>query len=883
MHRLFQGASTADPETDLEGGNSAAEGERDPGSGSSTVPLLSQLDDLNLDLKYPVVEYSDSVEPRDRVRWAKVLANTGDSMSKSSLPSAPSSSSARSFVRVRVTGGWMKAKEQSSVPPTTHNGYGPFTTTTALTENLIEERVRRRAAADSTLQPSERGLGSRYRRKLLEAIANSAFSTAHKKKTPGSEGRQSAGYHNQSMDAPLLFYLPCEGGLSAACVTCAPKPLSLSTLCADNEMCAFCLNTFEPSMKLLSPAYIAGMQRRRDKKSRAAKRRKTSGDSYTAESDFETDTFKSPKYLVSKTVGTVSYALHQQCAFAVDNGGLAGIAALALKAKLSRQLDAVQEHFPHDRSSNTTLAASHSDLSLDKVFKGIDLGDFYECDETDDAECDLCGRAGGIMQFFDLDSNFSSLPPPGEEGWLGHVPCISWLVTSKLLELPPSFLCRRGFLMGDSPVANNEESYSPLKHREKDYVTYSPVVENRSSSSANDMRAEETVDRKEMDEEVNREEATATSPQNTFNDDHGGETAEEAIESTCGETKSNDVESSTSSTRLNETASDGVCVSKALDDPLLPPELTITGNESTKGADNSYAKVHDASPDCTITATTLSLKREVPDACDGQMNEVDRMEETSGVSPYSKRRKTSSTTQNEVESAEKPFDDCVNYWGTGNHIQERPNGTVSSTLMKDEMECLSLGQEGALQTELSTVSNGNVVVPPVQPGLLSTALPDPDPSTATTQALQNRILSLSVETSFTSNDCQAVDTLDSAAPHSPPGQTRDTPRKQPSQSESERVGSSSRRNLSNVRPLSLFDSLVGQWRCSCCGTYAGVVLKCSAVACTVRAHPLCVSIAGSRWTAFEASSSSSDLNQSEHASQTALGFLCALHSPQSSE
>jgi hypothetical protein len=876
MHRLFQGASTADPEVALEGGNSAVEVERDPGSGTGTVPLLSRSEDLDLAFKYPVVEYSDNVEPRDRVRWAQVLSSNGDSLSASSLPSAPSSSSARSFVRVRVTGGWMKAKVQSSIPPPIHNGYGPSPATTALTENLIEQRVRKRAALDSTLQPSERGLGSRYRRKLLEAVANSAFSTAHKKKTQGSEGRQSAGYHNQSMDAPLLFYLPCEGRLSAACVTCAPKPLSLSALCADNEMCAFCLNTFEPGMKLLSPAYIAGMQRRRDKdkKSRAAKRRKLSGDSYTAESDFETDTFKSPKYLVSKTVGTVSYALHQQCAFAVDNGGLAGIAALALKAKLSRHLDAEQEHTPHDRASNgssPTPAACQSNLNLDKVFKGIDLGDFYECDETDDAECDLCGRAGGIMQFFDLDSNFSSLPPPGEEGWLGHVPCISWLVSSKLLELPPSYLCRRGFLMGESPVANfSDMSYSPLKHYEKDFDTDSPAAGNRSRTSASDMRVEEAEGSKdpEMRDDANSEEATATSPQNsTINDVHKEETVVEATESNCGQTSSNTVESSTSSTCLNQTVSDGVSVSEALnEEPLLSPELTIKMDESTEGGDISCAKMHDTSLDCTISAITISLKREAPDACDAQMHEINHKDETSEVSPNPKRHKISSTTQNEVNSEEKPLNDCINYWSVGNHVQDRPNGSVSFTLIQDKNECLSLDHES---TDLPTVFSGNVDVLPVQPGLLSAALPDP--STASTRT---RNPPLSIETSFASCDRQEVNTLDSAEPHSPSGQTRDTPRKQPSHSESDRVGSSSRRVHSNVSPLSLFDSLVGQWRCSCCGTFAGVVLKCSAVACTVRAHPLCVSIAGSKWTSFEATSSSS---------QTALGFLCALHSPQGIE
>lgn len=802
----------------------------------------------------------------------------------------------------------MKAKDQSLIPASTRNAYGPSTTAVPPTVNLIEERVRRRAALDSTLQPSERGLGSRYRRQLLEAVTNSAYSTAHKKRTPGSEGRQAVEYHNQSMDAPLLFYLPSDGGLSATCITCAPKPLSLSSLCADNEMCAFCLNPFEPTMKLLSPAYIAGMQRRRDKdkKSRAAKRRKLSGDSYTPDSDFESDVFKSAKYLVSKTVGTVSYALHQQCAFAVDNGGLAGIAALALKAKQQSQYQDA-EQFPHHHSSVSPSASprsrsisshtqshshSHSESSTDRVFKGIDLGDFYECDETDDAECDLCGRAGGIMQFFDLDSNFSSLPPPGEEGWLGHVPCISWLVSSKLLELPPSFLCKRGFLTGEISAVNFN-SHSPLKRSDsKDYATDSPIVNgylelNRSTSCTADMRAEEAEgsNESEMDAEQRRDEAAATSIyDNTCNDSRRRETVENAMLSSGGEMSADDVESSTASSCLYQTATDGVCVSEELtrEHSLLPPELTITADKDSEAGDISTTNMHDTSPNVTVTATATatasSLKRASPDTSDQQPHQDHHKKGTPKSSPSLKRPKTSSTTDNRIHSAEKPSGDSIDYWSAGNNTQDKSDkGSVISTLIQNRQE--SLMQESTLQSEMPIVSGGNLEVLTLQLDLVSAALPHPGtvPETANTssQALHSSSSpSSSIQTSYAPFNPQAVDSFDPTGPYSPTGQTRDTARMQPS---------SSRRDQPDERPLSLFDSLVGQWRCSCCGTYAGVVLKCSAVACTVRAHPLCVSIAGSKWTAFEASSSSLDLNQSGHASQTALGFLCALHSPQGGE
>ena len=88
-----------------------------------------------------------------------------------------------------------------------------------------------------------------------------------------------------------------------------------------------------------------------------------------------------------------------------------------------------------------------------------------------------------------------------------------------------------------------------------------------------------------------------------------------------------------------------------------------------------------------------------------------------------------------------------------------------------------------------------------------------------------------------------------------------------------------------VPKRSLFDSLAGQWRCSCCGTYAGVVLKCSAAACVVRAHPLCVSLLGETWSSFRVNPSPNYSLQAAIASDnckripTAVGFLCALHRP----
>lgn len=777
----------------------------------------------------------------------------------------------------------MKAKQQSSLSSSLSTGLGSSALTADLSENTTEQRVRRRAALASTLQPSERGLGSRYRRKLLEAVTNSAFSTAHKKKTAGSEGKQSTGYHNQPMDAPLLFYLPCEGGLNATCVTCAPVPVSLSGLCADGDMCAFCLTHFEPGMKLFSPAYIAGMQRRRekDKKARAAKKRKLSGDSNNVESGYEDDGFKQANYLVSKTVGTVSHVLHQQCAFAVDNGGLSGILALALK------LNSSPEHPPDD-----TPSAGNSDTHVGKFFKGIDLGDFYECDETDDAECDLCGRAGGIMQFFDLDSRYSSLPPPGEEGWLGHVPCVSWLISSRLLELPPSFLCKRGFLREEYPTASTSaESYSPLKGCEvKDDVTASSeTLECLELNPSSSVVTEILKDTEEVERVGNGEEITLALDVLCPSDHY--QSVEAAVMATipsCDEMSSNTVVMSISSELRHEellraTTDCAPILPAILDDSVPPTVPAIIVTESNEGV------VSTLDEDAVVSATALSLKRGAPDTIDGRNSAMSDAKDNSQASSSLKRRKTSSTIESEEDTAERPLNDCINYWSTSTHSQDVMDvGSATCVVIQDEQTCLR--DEGITQSEMSNSLGDSIEVPSEQSAQVDAALPDT--VTVANPTLHDRDLSNgrpesktpyleAAEAPYTSYGHQKNDPLDSDTLHSLAGPSRDHPRKQSNLSESDKIGSSGRRDDPNVRPLSLFDSLVGQWRCSCCGTYAGVVLKCSAVACTVRAHPLCVTIAGPKWTAFEASSSGMD--QSEHDSPTALGFLCALHSTVGSE
>ena len=444
-HRLFQGASSAITEDPpllvdvvvspvVQHGAERKSAVASPSSSAVAVAPTAPMDCE--DLEHAEEEYNSSVEPRDRVRWARLHLpkpdanpNSSSSSVASSSPSSSStssSSSAPTYVRVRVTGGWMEpiGNYVRADYKGHHNPIG-----------AVEQRVRQRAALGQPLHLVQQPLSNRCRRKLLEALSNSAHSAAHKKKIAGSDSKPSD-YYNQSHDTPLLFYLPSDGSLSAGCVSCAPAPLQLQKLCSRGERCAFCLLPFSPGLKVFSPAYIAAMHRRKLKlkKARAVKRRRLSGNSYSVEYDSEDDGSEL-QYLVTKSVGSVTYVLHQQCASIADNEDLSEMLAMSFSTSSTTE--------QYEPSRSTDPLSTRNDWNSTKHFRGIDIGDVYETDEGDEAECDLCGRAGGIMHFFDLDPRYSSLSPPGEEGWLGHVPCISWLVTSKLLELPPTSLIKQ--------------------------------------------------------------------------------------------------------------------------------------------------------------------------------------------------------------------------------------------------------------------------------------------------------------------------------------------------------------------------------------------------------------------------------------------------------
>ena len=920
MHRLFRGATiprTSVDSKENQGTDSSSDSpllfsSLEEMKGAEKVAVDEALVDME-DPMYAVIEYCNSTEPRDRVRWAKVLPSiigastlpcsyiSTSSVSGSSLCSAipilselstapiPISVTAAippipiqdyqpSYLRVKVTGGWMK--KEGITPDSQSARAMPVGSARPIDANMrmiseeeieltVEQRVRQRATSlysqkqmhIQTQSNEPFSLCGRYKRKLLEAVAVSAFSAAHKKKTPNGEVRPIVGYHSHPLDSPLLFYLPSDGGLTAACVSCAPIPSSLHALCASGEMCAFCLHRFDPAMKLYSAAQISQMaKRRREKERRAAAARKRKFPAQGKEDDSEEDTTDSVLHLVSKTVGSVTYTVHRQCAFAADSGRLFAVHSPSLSpfTNLSNSGETVLDHPMNDRSNVNGCSPSDGGEGQEvnnrfAACKGIDLGDLYECDEGDDAECDLCGRAGGIMQFFDLHAANSSIVPPGEEGWLGHIPCVSWLIKSRLLELPPSSLRASGDYSDD--VGHTVTVDQSRVHRsgsgERDYE-----VDKDSNVKNTDNRNGDSITSHAYREDG----ISGTYFDQNFR--HDGPCSNDAV----------------SDPVVGDKEGEGVNISPQM--PVRTAIMTYRDADTTseslaaaaaaeevmKGAGNvieeMMTRIIDDAPSRTLNATDKAVI--LTESITLPLRSILGINDCNGIHLEMSDDFVASSSSSVFSDSWKASQDCVD----NEKRSSTPNEIIETGALESRMD-ISSGEDSTLikplvveegeanmgeerQEKVDNFDRIQSSIFPLEPGDQHLRCEQPSNSLVTQQMTV------------------LVSTI------------------------SEKI----KRKTEHVQHLSLFDSLVGQWRCSFCGTHAGVVLKCAAVACTVRAHPLCVTIAGHGWSTFTATphtstSSLSALNASVNdcnmlgedqkigETDCALGFLCVLHSPKS--
>ena len=245
-------------------------------------------------------------------------------------------------------------------------------------------------------------LSSRYNEDIIETAISFCYPAHRKKLNIFNTFQQQK--HVYNLEKPLINLLPCEdGGLRAVCISSATTPKSLHLLCIDKILCAYCVSVVADEYKSTQES-----KKDIDKKGSKMKRKRLGKDEI-----FSQDIDRAFK-LVDRSMGAVTYSLHPQC-----------------NDRISVDMKLMNAHI--DEGSDP-LTSSHLKSSIVDVTTYLTPSDFYEYDEVDEVICDLCGRCGGIIQFFDLANDSTSLSPPSSEGWMAHPFCIHWLSHSGLLE-----------------------------------------------------------------------------------------------------------------------------------------------------------------------------------------------------------------------------------------------------------------------------------------------------------------------------------------------------------------------------------------------------------------------------------------------------------------
>lgn len=333
------------------------------------------------------VEFDNSVDPRDRWRYAR-------------MPD-------KSLVVVRIAGGWKKSADTAAKRKSSANHVS------VPSENeLIREKVLQHPKYKDE-DPMEVHL--RHIRKLIIESINVANVLAPMKRQQGQQkvprtlesyfGNNASAmasvfdlqYHQQLLDMyfehPVLSYLPLEdGGLRGACVFPACVSKSLHLLCASSSWCAFCMApiTLEERTPREERQFSSASFK---PKKKSTKRKYRSMDEIPWEElGIQEDVVDDVSELA---VGATSYLIHSRCSYALTG----------------EEIFDQMERFE-------TIRVTH----------------LYHYETIDDAECDLCGRSGGVMYFFDINPKSTTSSVPSEDGWLAHVACLQILAKSHILD-----------------------------------------------------------------------------------------------------------------------------------------------------------------------------------------------------------------------------------------------------------------------------------------------------------------------------------------------------------------------------------------------------------------------------------------------------------------
>jgi hypothetical protein len=301
----------------------------------------------------------------------------------------------------------------------------------------------------SSFNPS---LDHQYHKMLTDSVMKLKSSQSTSAAVTSSAARSDAGSasSNSRPVAPIFSALPLQdGALRVACVQAGSLPRSMHSLCVTKQICAYCLRPFSVAEMdaLANERIIGGDADPKGAKTKAKSKRKNDNvldDLLDTEKRRGKDV-KSPGAcrIVSIQVGAVEYYIHQLCSFALSLP-MADVLAL---------------NYPGSECDLENVAGRPVPL--------VECSSMYQYDEESDADCDICGRLGGILFFYTLSNNVSDLAAPSEEGWLGHVPCLLWLLTSGLLydrrRSTIGGIMDEGVCLGQIPSDSTSEQRSVLQ------------------------------------------------------------------------------------------------------------------------------------------------------------------------------------------------------------------------------------------------------------------------------------------------------------------------------------------------------------------------------------------------------------------------------------
>ena len=301
-------------------------------------------------------------------------------------------------LRLTVTGGWMKLNqvEEEGVPAPPHELDKSITKLSMYTASPIAFDMGQLALDNH----NEYGIA--HTDLLAADMVDNVVNTPY----PPNES--------------IAVILPLEdGGLRTTCISCPQTVKSVHELCSKRIRCAYCFDVITTDAIEITDGGDSFMNRIKSKS------RKVEASKNKVDDDRKSWLLaQNTKKLVEMSFGVVTYQIHPQCAFKLD---------FDLKQQEDSENETGKKTTPVDRR--------YSDPNVVNLLNGIlnhphvTFGSFYEYESVDDADCDLCGRSGGIMQFFDLASDCTNLSPPSEVGWLAHTACLYLLTNSSLLSV----------------------------------------------------------------------------------------------------------------------------------------------------------------------------------------------------------------------------------------------------------------------------------------------------------------------------------------------------------------------------------------------------------------------------------------------------------------